>query len=85
MPQEASLPPDKHRLDKTRRCVTSMSCPLIGWLGAVGWYRGDGEPTHQHRSMNEDVIAKKRTMLSNLELIQAPTAMESSGNSKREP
>jgi hypothetical protein len=34
--------------------------------------------------MKEDVIAKKRTALSNLKPTQAPTAMEGLGNSKRE-
>jgi hypothetical protein len=35
--------------------------------------------------MKEDVIAKKRTVLSNLEPTRAPTVMEGPGNSKREP
>jgi hypothetical protein len=33
----------------------------------------------------EDVITKKRTVLSNLKPTQAPTAMEGTRNSKREP
>jgi hypothetical protein len=35
--------------------------------------------------MKEDVSAKKRITLSNLEPTQAPTAMEGPKNSKREP
>jgi hypothetical protein len=35
--------------------------------------------------MKEDVIAKKRTVLRNLEPTRAPTAMEDSRNSKRDP
>jgi hypothetical protein len=35
--------------------------------------------------MKEDVIAKKRTALSNLEPTRAPTTMEGPWNNKREP
>jgi hypothetical protein len=35
--------------------------------------------------MKEDIITKKKTVLSNIKLTQAPTAMEGPGNSKREP
>jgi hypothetical protein len=35
--------------------------------------------------MKEDIIAKKRIALSNLKPTRAPSAMEGSGNSKREP
>jgi hypothetical protein len=35
--------------------------------------------------MKEDVISKKRTTLSNLELTRAPTAMVAARNCKREP
>jgi hypothetical protein len=35
--------------------------------------------------MKEDIITKKRTTLSNLELTQAPTSMEGPRNSKKEP
>jgi hypothetical protein len=35
--------------------------------------------------MMEDVIAKKSTVLSNLKLTRAPTAMEGPGDNKREP
>jgi hypothetical protein len=35
--------------------------------------------------MKEDIIAKKRTALSDLKLSRAPTAIEVPGNSKREP
>jgi hypothetical protein len=35
--------------------------------------------------MKEDVIAKTRTVLSNLKLTRAPTAMDGLRNGKREP
>jgi hypothetical protein len=35
--------------------------------------------------MKEDVIAKKRTVLRNLEPTRAPTTMEDSRNCKRDP
>jgi hypothetical protein len=39
----------------------------------------------QQHSTKEDVIANKRTTLSNLKLPRAPTTMEGLGNCKREP